>query len=129
MRKAEHMSELVEAGRIPVWTLADRIRKARESADLSQTALAELTGISRRSLSNYEASATTPRRPQLVVIALATGVPVEWLQHGDMGMPRPGGPAGAGTECATKDSNLEPTDYELGQVIELRHPDDEGAAA
>lgn len=93
------MSELVEVGQVPVWTVADRIRKARESAGMSQTDLANVTSISRRSLSSYEASATTPRRPQLVVIALATGVPVAWLDKGTM--PDPVRPR--------QDSNLQPT--------------------
>ena len=38
------------ANPIPEWTVADRLRKARESADLSQAELAELTGISRRTI-------------------------------------------------------------------------------
>lgn len=114
------MSEIAEVGRIPRWTVADRIRKARETMGMGQSDLAAATGISRSTISNYEASATTPRRPQLVVIALATGVPVEWLQHGDMATPRPDGPAGAADECAIKDSNLEPTD--LAQVVPFPAP-------
>lgn len=63
----------------PQWTLADRLLKARVSAELEQHDLAELTGISRQSISNYERGKYVPRRPALLAIAFATGVPLQWL--------------------------------------------------
>lgn len=125
------MSEIAQGpGRVPQFVLTDRLRKAREDVGMSQAALADASGLSRSSISNYEAGRQVPRRPQITLIAWATGVDRDWLERGDMGMPRPGGPAGASSECAIKDSNLEPTDYEH-RVIELRRPkgDDAGAAA
>lgn len=66
-------------GVVPSWTPADRARKARDHAGLSQQELAELAGISRRSVVNYETGTTIPRRPQYLAIALATGVSAAWL--------------------------------------------------
>jgi transcriptional regulator with XRE-family HTH domain len=77
------MTTQVVAGDAPVWTLRDRLRKAREHAGLEQVELAERAGISRGSVSNYENGVTSPRRPQLLAWAMACGVPLEWLTDGD----------------------------------------------
>jgi transcriptional regulator with XRE-family HTH domain len=74
------MTEVAISGETPSWTLTDRLRKAREHGVLQQAQLAALTGISERSIQNYEAGRTTPRRPQLIAWALATGVSLEWLE-------------------------------------------------
>jgi transcriptional regulator with XRE-family HTH domain len=74
------MTEVVVKGDAPPWTLADRLRKAREHRGLDQTELADLMGVSQRSIRNYEAGRTTPRRPQLIAWAFATGVSLEWLE-------------------------------------------------
>lgn len=81
-------------GRVPQWTTADKLRKARESAGLEQTELAREIGVSKNTISNYERGAVAPRRPVLVAWALATGVSLDWLR------PR-------------QDSNLQPTDWRL----------------
>lgn len=106
------MTQLSVAGVVPVWTLSDKLRKARETAGLSQTVLAEVTGMSRRTISAYETGDGRPRRPQLIAWAMATGVPLSWLEDTPS---RPHGPAGG--ECPEQDSNLQPTDCE---VVPLR---------
>lgn len=68
--------------RIPEWTLADRLRKAREMTGLGQIEFAEHSGISRASVVNYETGRRVPRAVYLSAWALATGVPVEWLETG-----------------------------------------------
>jgi transcriptional regulator with XRE-family HTH domain len=99
------MTELAITGAIPTWTLSDRLRKAREHGRLQQVQLAAITGISERSIQNYEAGRTTPRRPQLIAWALATGVPLAWLED---------------QECAVRDSNPEPADVCFAPVHVLR---------
>jgi transcriptional regulator with XRE-family HTH domain len=99
------MSTLTIAGVIPAWTLADRLRKARESRGLTQTELVELTGISRRAMSRYESGVTIPRRPHVIAWAMATGVSLEWLET---------------DECAVRDSNPEPADSRFAPVHVLR---------
>lgn len=76
----------------PLWTVSDRLRKAREFAHLDQAELAERIGISRATVSNYERGVGAPRRPILRLWAEETGVPLEWLQQGhgpesDEGLP------------------------------------------
>jgi transcriptional regulator with XRE-family HTH domain len=78
-----------------VWTVGDYMRKARESAGLSQPELAELIGVSRLTISNTERGVTRPRKIVVNAWSFATGVPVEWLLTG---------------KCAIRDSNPEPAD-------------------
>lgn len=69
---------------IPTWSLQDRLRKARQHAQLEQDELAERIGVSPNTISNYETGRTT--RHQRVVLrqwALATGVPLAWIIEGD----------------------------------------------
>lgn len=50
-----------------------RVERARAAAGLSQRGLAEATGISQASLSRLIAGTRTPKAPELVSIADATG--------------------------------------------------------
>lgn len=64
-------------------TLADRIRKARRNAGLSQAVLASLIGVQRSSISNWESvSRVSPSMLNLIAAAQATRVNVEWLAAG-----------------------------------------------
>ena len=67
--------------RVPEWTVADRLRKAREFAGLTQKELADEIGVSNRSISAYE-SGSPIKRPVLLAWSLRTGVPIEWLRDG-----------------------------------------------
>jgi DNA-binding XRE family transcriptional regulator len=89
MRKLAHMT--MTTGRIPGWTVADKLRKARESAGFEQAALARELGVAKNTISNYERGAVTPRRSVVMAWAMATGVDLDWL-------------------CPRQDSNLQPTD-------------------
>jgi transcriptional regulator with XRE-family HTH domain len=69
----------LEGATVPQWTVGDRLRKARLHAGLEQTELAREIGISRATISSYEADKTTPSRPALLSWALRCGVPLGWL--------------------------------------------------
>jgi transcriptional regulator with XRE-family HTH domain len=69
---------------VPTFDQADRLAKARKFAGLDQGQLADAIGISRNSVSNYEAGKTSPRIIVLRAWADVTGVPIEWLQTGQM---------------------------------------------
>lgn len=71
--------QLASASEIPQWTLADRLRKARDHAGLNQADFAKRIGIARSSIVNYETGRTSPSRPVILSWAFATGVSLEWL--------------------------------------------------
>ncbi len=95
------------AGNIPQFTLGDRLRKAREQAGLGSAEFADTIGVSRNTVGNYEADRVTPRRIVLNAWALATGVPLAWLQTGES--PRPGNPDGGSHSVRPK--GLEPPTF------------------
>lgn len=71
-------------GMTPKFDLTDRLRKAREVAGMSQDQLAERMGVSRSTVSNYEAGVTTnPRRIVIKGWAEETGCDYDWLMFGE----------------------------------------------
>jgi len=89
-------------GVIPAFTAGDRLRKARELAGLDQEAFAEMLGVSRGTVSNYERSATEHRKPIVLrAWAAATNVSQEWLETGE-GSPTP--PTGPGVPATPQDA-------------------------
>lgn len=70
---------------VPVFTLGDRLRKAREVGGLTQSDLASSLGIGRRSVSRYEDGEQVPKRGVVMAWAMATGVPFGWLWTGELG--------------------------------------------
>ena len=85
-------SSLNMAGAVPRWTVADRVRKAREYAGFKQSELSAQLGMARTSLARVEQGKAEPRRTTLIGIAFATGVALEWLENGDT--PAGDGPGG-----------------------------------
>ncbi|WP_308188462.1 helix-turn-helix domain-containing protein [Agromyces humatus] len=67
---------------IPQWTIADRLRKARESAGLEQTELAAAAGISRATISTAECGRSVPHRSTVRAWAQVCGVSREWVESG-----------------------------------------------
>lgn len=60
-----------------------RIRRARKDAGFSQKKLAELTGVQRSAVAQWERDGgTSPSSDRLARIAVATGVNHEWLSTG-----------------------------------------------
>ena len=82
VRKLRHMSQQ-PVGIIPQWSLADRMRKAREVTGLDQTEFGERIGASRATVSNAERGNTTPSRLVIRAWALGSGVPLVWLETGN----------------------------------------------
>lgn len=79
------------AGVIPVFTEADRLRKARELTGLNRADFAEVVGVSTGTVANYETGSTTRVKPLVRrAWAMATGVPALWLETGEA--PPSGGP-------------------------------------
>lgn len=82
VRIIAHMTIDAAGWRVPEWTRGDRLRKARELTGLGQEAFGDETGISRRSISDYEGDKAVPRKPVMMAWAFRTGVPLEWLETG-----------------------------------------------
>lgn len=101
-----HMSSQIQGDLVPEWTVGDRLRKARELLGLDQGPFALLIGVSRGTVSNYERGLTERYKPVVMnAWALATGVPVEWLESGTptySGPPPDGGPGGVDTPALAK---------------------------
>lgn len=66
----------------PTWDMADRLRKARETAGLTQTEMAERLSVSRSTVVNYEQRHTRPLAAIRKAWADACGVSDEWLLTG-----------------------------------------------
>lgn len=66
---------------VPEWTFTDRLRKAREHADLTQKDLAEALGVSKAVITRAEGGRGITHRT-LLQWAAATGVPLDWLSAG-----------------------------------------------
>lgn len=111
----------METATIPHFTIHDRLRKARESAHLTQGELAHRTGISKGTVSHYEGGMTSAGRLKAVYLkewALATGVDLDWLRFGDSG------PDGGDTQVRR------PTSRKVGEpVVGVVLPFDSVAAA
>lgn len=109
------MTTSLSAGRVPAWTLADRLRKARETTGMSQAELAERMGVARSTVARSEQTGSA-RRQTLLTWAFATGVDLGWLETGEAPSPDGDG-AGVGSELPRLDSNQQPFDC---SVITLR---------
>lgn len=99
------MTTDVGAGTIPHFTMGDRLRKARELTGLGTAEFADVLGVSRNTIGNYEADRVQPRRIVLRAWSLRTGVPVAWLETGES--PRQDGPDG-GSAALVRPPGLEP---------------------
>ena len=64
-------------------TFGEKIKKARLAMNLSQTELAQLTGISERSLYTYEQLGTLPRKNNIRKLAEALHISVSYLLDED----------------------------------------------
>lgn len=64
----------------PQWTLGDRMRKSRETAGFSISAMAEHFGVHRNQVGRWESDRSRPRRHVVLQWALVTRVPLAWLE-------------------------------------------------
>jgi putative transcriptional regulator len=64
--------------------LANRIKSEREKASLTQAALAELVGVSRKTINTVENGVFTPSATLAIKLAQALNLTVEqlfWIEH------------------------------------------------
>ena len=79
-------------------------------------------GVSTKTITDAENDKRDQMRKILLnAWSLGTGVPAEWLLHGDAKNPRPGGDGDDGVGCAARESNPQPADNVLALVRGLLH--------
>jgi transcriptional regulator with XRE-family HTH domain len=88
--------------------LADRLRKARLVAGLTQEEFAEKLDVKPAAYSHWEAARNTPRKLVAVAqrIEMLTGIPATWMLGLSEPSPNPGGPG----ERGDKGPSLRPID-------------------
>lgn len=64
---------------VPVWTLQERLAKAREHAHLDRFQMADKLGVSERTIRNWERGRIDPSRSAVIAYSAVTRVPVEWF--------------------------------------------------
>ncbi|QDH48158.1 immunity repressor [Mycobacterium phage Camri] len=106
------MSQAFDMGRIPPSRLSYRLLIARLEAGLKQEELAALMGCGRTVVSNAEKGKGPVRKIVLNAWALATGVPISWLEHGDGGWYPPEDPPAGDEEV--RPEGFEPPTFCLG---------------
>lgn len=74
-----HMANVM----IPMWTVGDRLVKARKHAGLKQTEIANLLGVSHGAVSAWETDSTPIKLGMLRAWAQVCQVSFHWLRHGD----------------------------------------------
>lgn len=72
----------MEGENVPVWDMADRLRKALRVANLSTGQMAEYLGMTPGTVSRYVNGHQTPQTQTLRLWAIRTNVPYEWLVNG-----------------------------------------------
>ena len=101
------LEPLLGGGEVPEWSPADRLRKAREWADLDQAGLARLTALSRATISAAENGRRTLQNASIRLWAVSTGVSLTWLQTGEAPAPEGDG----ASKLPELDSNQQPAGF------------------
>jgi|TARA_R110000744_G_scaffold76339_3_gene151231 hypothetical protein len=113
----------VKASHIPVWTLADRLTKARNGTGMSMKAFSAFTSLSTRQIQYAEGGLGSVSDVIVTVYAAKTGVDYWWLSSGEDLDQDPDGPDG-GDSLLGLDSNQEPigslSSYIANKIIRER---------
>ncbi len=97
------MTTAYEPGTVPEFDKADRLKKAVSVSGVAVSEMAEYLGVRQETLSRYLNGKTETPLAIVRLIAMRTGVPVDWIMTGNV----PGGP---GPELP---GGIEPPTYSL----------------
>lgn len=92
MSTSEHV-----VGYVPLWTLGNRLWRARQYRGFTQQELAHELGIGLRAVKEAEADKRAPRRAIVLGWAFVCGVDPAWLEQGKVPNTRP--PTAADSDC------------------------------
>lgn len=87
----------------------DRLAKALRLANISSNEMADHLEMSRTTISNYINGRTNPKRSIMRDWAIRTGVPLTWLETGQL----PSGPTTGGEQSRLGESNSGPSHYNV----------------
>jgi transcriptional regulator with XRE-family HTH domain len=93
--------------------MPDRMRRALRISGVSAGDMAEYLGVRREAVSTWLSGRINPRKSTLRLWALRTGVPLEWLETGQV---PDDGPAPDGAPLPRLDSNQQPSGYPFALV-------------
>ena len=99
------MTQMPNTSPVPEWRVGDRLRRSLDHAGLGVQEMAEYFDVSRNTIGNYLAERTKVDRRTLMLWALRTGVPVEWLETGIAPTGDDGGD-GVGADDETRTRNI-----------------------
>lgn len=105
---------------VPVWTLADRLVKARQYKGVDQAAIAKELGVSQRAISKFEHGAPV-REAFVKVWSMFCGVDYDWLRYGTapgLGPDDAGGPDDRRLRCNFQSPGMS----DFGLFVERRTP-------
>lgn len=94
------------------FTLGDRLRKSLQAADMTSQEMADYLEVNRNTVSRWINDERTPKRIILRMWAMRVGVPVEWLETGEIKNETPS-PDGDGVSSPLPDLNRRPALYEF----------------
>lgn len=117
-----HMTKALGSnGIVPTIEIRHRIGIAREVAGMKQVDLARELGMSRSTLAGIEQGTRKPRRGEVIAIAFATGVSLDWLETGET-------PAGDNPDggSAVRHQGIEPRTHWLRSFSRVSRGDDVG---
>ena len=63
---------------------SDKVKRSREVRELTQQQLADLTGVSKRTIASYESGGAMARSSTLRKLAQALGVSTDYLKHDEI---------------------------------------------
>jgi len=102
------------AGRVPEWDLADKMRKALREAEIGVGEMADYLGVARNTVGSWINGHQDPTKQTLRLWVLKTGVSYEWLTGEPDDDPLQNGLAKSqrkATKRPRQGSNLRPTAY------------------
>lgn len=90
----------------------DRLRKSLQLADITSQEMADYLEVSRNTVSRWINDEREPNRSFVRLWALRTGVPLEWIETGEVKDETPS-PDGDGVSSPLPDLNRRPALYEF----------------
>lgn len=82
------MSTTAPTPSIPEETLGERMRRALRKEHIGVQEMADYLGVARNTVSTWLNDRIEPSEQTLMLWAMRTGVPLEWLKHGLVPFPR-----------------------------------------